>query len=226
MKKDKVMKILLLDPFFTGSHKQWACAYQQASQHEVEILSLPGRHWKWRMHGGAVQLAQDFLQLNFNPDLILATDMLDLSTFIALSKNKLKQTQIALYFHENQITYPWSPKDQDIQLQRNNQYGFINYTSALVADHVFFNSNYHQNSFINSLPDFLKQFPDYRGLENITMIKQKSSVLPLGINLKPFDKFNRTTKNEIPVLLWNHRWEYDKNPEDFYDALCFLKMKK
>mgnify|MGYP000456988033 CR=1 FL=1 len=37
---------------------------------------------------------------------------------------------------ENQITYPWSPQDEDVKYQRNNQYGFINYTSALAADQV------------------------------------------------------------------------------------------
>jgi len=47
------MKILLVEPFFVGSHASWAKGYQQFSQHDVEILSLPGRHWKWRMYGGA-----------------------------------------------------------------------------------------------------------------------------------------------------------------------------
>ncbi len=55
------MKILILEPFFSGSHRQWAEGYQRHSRHEVEILSLKGRHWKWRMFGGAVSLANDFM---------------------------------------------------------------------------------------------------------------------------------------------------------------------
>ncbi|MCH6560361.1 DUF3524 domain-containing protein, partial [candidate division KSB1 bacterium] len=46
------MNILILEPYFTGSHKAWAQGYQKQSKHRVEILSLPGNFWKWRMHGG------------------------------------------------------------------------------------------------------------------------------------------------------------------------------
>ena len=36
------MKILLLEPYFTGSHKSWAEGYQSSSAHEIQIISLPG----------------------------------------------------------------------------------------------------------------------------------------------------------------------------------------
>ena len=42
---------------------------------------MKGQFWKWRMHGGAVTLAKQFKNKNYKPDLILSTDMLDLSTF-------------------------------------------------------------------------------------------------------------------------------------------------
>ena len=117
------MKILLVEPFFTGSHQLWAEGYQEASKHELRILSLPGRHWKWRMYAGAVELAKQFLALqNYTPDLILATDMLNLTTFLALTRSKTASIPTAIYFHENQITYPWSATDPDISLKRANQY--------------------------------------------------------------------------------------------------------
>jgi len=221
------MKILILEPFFTGSHQAWAEGYQAHSQHEVMLLTQKGRHWKWRMFGGAVSLARQFLESDFEPNLIIASDMLDLSTFIALSRNKVKNIPITIYFHENQITYPWSPTDPDILRKRNQQYGFINYTSALAADAVFFNSTFHQESFLSSLPTFLKQFPDDRELQNVEKIKAKSQVLHLGMDLKRLDKFRSAEiKNEVPILLWNHRWEYDKNPEAFFKALFRLKEER
>ena len=141
------MKILLLEPFFAGSHQRWAEELQQASAHEIKILSLPGRHWKWRMHGGAISLAREFLTGEWSPDLILATDMLDLSSFLALTRQRLAKVPSILYFHENQLTYPWSASDQDVHLKRDRHYGFINLNSALVADAVWFNSSYHQEAF-------------------------------------------------------------------------------
>ena len=216
------MKILLIEPFFEGSHQAWALGYQQHSQAEVRILSLPGRHWKWRMYGGAVSLAKLFMEMDFQPDLLLATDMLDLATFLALTRSKSAQIPTAIYFHENQITYPWSPTDADVALQRNNQYGFINYTSALVADAIFFNSQYHLQSFTEALPAFLQQFPDFKEVQNVALIQAKSQVLYLGMDLQKLAKYQVEKETAFPLILWNHRWEYDKNPDLFFQTLFQL----
>ena len=53
-------------------------------------------------------------------------------------------------------------------------------------------------------------------------IRHKSKVVPLGVNLKRFDPF-RLQPEGPATLLWNHRWEYDKNPEDFFRSLFRLK---
>jgi glycosyltransferase involved in cell wall biosynthesis len=222
------MKITLLEPFFTGSHAAWAAEYAARSRHQVEILSLPGRHWKWRMHGGAVALARQFLESSFQPDLILATDMLDLTTFLALTRARTALCKTAVYFHENQLTYPWSPADADTALKRDMHYAFINYSSALAADAVFFNSAYHLKEFIAELPAFLRSMPDKRELATIEAICRKSSVLPLGLDLKRFDAFHPTegvVAGDPPLVLWNHRWEYDKNPESFFRVLERLAAK-
>lgn len=177
------------------------------------------------MHGGAVYLSKEFLNMNFTPDLIIASDMLDLSTFVSLAKNKLRNTKIAMYFHENQLSYPWSPNDKDIKENRDKHYGFINYTSILTADAVFFNSNYHMNSFYSALETFLNSMPDYKTIENMDKIRAKCSVLPLGLELNKFDEYSNSSKYKEGLILWNHRWEYDKNPEDFFNALFILKNK-
>ncbi len=222
------MKILIVEPFLKGSHKAWAEGYQQHSQHDVDILSMQGRHWKWRMHGGAVTLAERFNasieKTGKKPDLILATDMLDLTSFMALTKKHSHDIPTAIYFHENQITYPWSPTDADVKLERNNHYGFINYTSALAADRIFFNSDYHNQSFNNSIDPFLSQFPDHKAHTFSHHILKKSETLSLGMSLKKFNNFDTIATDDVPILLWNHRWEYDKNPEGFYQILKRLKQ--
>ncbi len=218
------MKILIIEPYFTGSHAAWAEGYQKFSRHLVQILSLSGQFWKWRMHGGAVTLAQKFLQSDFSPDFILATDMLDLTTFLALTREKTHSIPSAIYFHENQICYPWSPDDRDVRQNRDRHYGFINYASTLAADAIFFNSKFHLKAFFEELPRMLKHFPDHRGLDNIEKLKQKSQVLHLGLDLKRFDEFHVEKKQQKPLILWNHRWEYDKNPDDFFAALRRLHL--
>jgi len=217
------MKILIVEPYLAGSHAAWAREYAAVSSHEVDILGLPGRHWKWRMHGGAVTLARRFVEEGHSPDLILATDMLDLATFLALTRKTAAGAPAAVYFHENQLSYPWSSQDADPGLGRDAHYGFINYSSALAADAVLFNSKYHLDSFLGALPGFLEGFPDHNERESIEAISKKSAVLPLGLDLAGLDPFReKRIPGAPPLVLWNHRWEYDKNPDEFFPTLFAL----
>ncbi len=216
------MNILLIEPYFTGSHKSWAKELKNHSNHKIDLLTMKGQFWKWRMHGGAVTLANHFLQSDSKPDLILATDMLDFSTFLSLTRQKTAHIPTALYFHENQLSYPWSPTDRDVKENRNKHYGFINFTSALSSDNVLFNSQYQLESFLKESTLLLKHFPDYNELDSIRKIQDKSQTLHIGMDLKQFDSY-QTVNNGPPLILWNHRWEYDKNPELFFKTLFQLK---
>jgi len=208
------MNILIVEPYYAGSHKQWVDGLMKYSDHQCVLISLRGKYWKWRMSGGAISLANQFLELNYKPDLILCSDMLDLVLFKSLLNDSCN-TPFWIYFHENQLTYPFQDKKAE-----DRHYGFINYTSALVADKVLFNSDYHRQTFLTAVKRFLKILPDERNLENVKLIKSKSSVLHLGLELS---EVVGSQKGDLPVFLWNHRWEYDKNPELFFETLFKLK---
>ena len=217
--------IHLLSPYHGGSHKAWAIGWQKASKHDLTLHTLPDRFWKWRMHGGAVTLARRFLASKTVPDLIVSTDMLDLTTFLALTRQQTAAVPTAVYMHENQLTYPL-PQDGSTgpmrrQLgERDHHYAFINYASMLVANHIFFNSRYHLESFFTALPNFLKHFPEYNELGSVNSLQKKSQVLPVGIDFQRLATPARPTlKSEVPLIVWNQRWEYDKNPEAFFAAL-------
>ncbi len=112
---------------------------------------------------------------------------------------------------------------------RTLHYGFINYASALCADALFFNSQYHLDSFLDELPRLLKRFPDHTELDTVEALRAKSGVLPLGLDLRRFDT-HRSSQPLVPstpqpLILWNHRWEYDKNPDDFFRALYALAKR-
>ena len=92
------MNILVIEPYYTGSHKQWIDGYKKYSNHKIKILSLKGQFWKWRMHGGAITLAKLFNNSNWKADLIIASDMLDLTTFLALTRKKPLIYQLLFIF--------------------------------------------------------------------------------------------------------------------------------
>jgi len=213
------MRVCLLEPYDTGSHAEWLRGYAAHACHQVTTLTLDGRFWKWRMHGGAVTLARRFMEREVQTDVLLASDMLDLSTFRALTRVQTVHTPAALYMHENQLTYPLKPGER-----RDLHYGFINYASMLCAEAVYFNSEFHLQSWFEELPRLLKHFPDYNELPTIRLLQERSQVLPVGLDLEPFDAYRPSVPNSGPaVIVWNHRWEYDKNPADFLAALYILQ---
>ena len=209
------MRIALLESYYGGSHKAWADGYQRFSRHAIKLLTLPAQYWKWRMQGAAVTFAR---LLDEAPDLILASSMIDLSILRALTFRRLGHVPLALYLHENQLSYP-----QNRRQGHGWRYGFINYASALSADAVYFNSAYHQRDFLAQLPRMLKHFADYNELQTIDEIAAKSQVLPLGMDLSRFDQYEcARASGAPPLILWNHRWEADKDPESFVDSLLEL----
>ena len=51
------MRIFLCEGWYSGSHKAWADGFTRHSSHEVHVLGMEGIHWRWRMQGGCVTLA-------------------------------------------------------------------------------------------------------------------------------------------------------------------------
>ena len=224
------MKVLILESFYTSSHKTWADGLAKYSYHTIGLLTLPGRHWKWRMHNAGRIFAKQIIELKEPYDLILCTDLMNVAEFRGIlsalgnAKSWFNNIPVVTYFHENQITYPWSQDDPDVKLNRDNHYGWINYVSCLASDRIAFNSEFHKSNFLQSIPGFLKQFPDDNHTIFLNQTKSKSTVLPIGLDLRKLAASNRT-QNEYPTILWNHRWEYDKNPESFFQILFKIKDK-
>lgn len=209
------LRVLLIEPYYGGSHRAWADGYRAFSGHDISLLTLPGHFWKWRMQGGAVTLARLFSASAHDPDVILASDMFDLAAFRALTRRRTAHIPTALYFHENQLTYP-----QNARQRHGWRYGFTNYVSALAAERVYFNSAFHREAFFAALPRMLKHFADYNELESVAALQQRADVLPLGLDLRRYDAHRCAPDSAAPPLIvWNHRWEADKNPAAFFAAL-------
>jgi len=213
------MRVLLVEPYFGGSHRQWAEGFAAASSNEVHLVTHDARFWKWRMEGGHVTLSQaahEVVAEHGPPDVLLASDMLNLPAFLGASRSFIGDPASALFMHENQLTYPPSH-----QVQEDLTHAVINWTSVAAADGVFFNSEFHYDSFFDALPELLGRFPDYRHSALLDEAKARSSVLPVGIDLFRLDEVD-ATRTSPPLILWNQRWEHDKNPGEFFAALDVL----
>lgn len=212
------LRIWLLSPYHSGSHRAWAEGYRRYSRHSVSLLTLAGRFWKWRMQGGAIELAaqSDKGIAAGPPSLILATDMTNLAAWLALTRRTLpSNVPVVLYMHENQLTYPWQEGQKP-----DLTYAMVNWLSQLCADRVVFNSEFHRRSWFGALPNLLKHFPDYNHLDQIEVVRARTSVLPVGV--EPLQDRGPRRRTGPPLIVWNQRWEYDKRPRAFFELLYRL----
>ncbi|XP_014262559.1 glycosyltransferase-like domain-containing protein 1 isoform X2 [Cimex lectularius] len=211
-------EILLIEPFYTGSHKMLIDKLNEVLGEEfgkskICFISMKGKKWHWRARTSAIYLSQNIpFQHSFR--VIFATSVLNLSELIALRED-LRNTKKIIYFHENQLNYPRQEyKDRDFQ------YGYNEVLTCLVADLVIFNSMFNRDSFLNGIKKHFDILPDYRPKSLKERIENKSHVIYFPIlNLN-----NPVCKNYNVRLhiVWPHRWEHDKNPRAFLNVICRL----
>ncbi len=206
------LKFLFLEPFFGGSHREFATGLIAHSTHDIELLTLPARFWKWRMRGAALYFIKKISALE-SYDGLVTTDLMSLSDFKALVKGPCPPTLV--YFHENQLTYPLAPGEHV-----DYQYGFTDITTALAADRILFNSRTHHDAFFDGLPGFINMMPEYRPRWVVEAIRARAGVLYPGCRFAGSNhELGEIPDHTPPLIIWNHRWEFDKNPEDFFNAL-------
>jgi glycosyltransferase involved in cell wall biosynthesis len=208
----KKLNFLFIEPFFGGSHREFAKGLISHSHHRIDLVTLPARFWKWRMRGAALYFAKKIPSLK-RYNALITTDLMSLSDYKTLSPGICPP--VLVYFHENQLTYPLAPGEH-----MDYQFGFTDITTALAADRVLFNSRTHCDAFFSHLPGFLKMMPEYRPNWAVGEIRSKAGVLYPGCRF-PASGFcgDEPSIQLPPLIIWNHRWEFDKNPDEFFYVL-------
>lgn len=216
------MNILVLEPYYGGSHKAFLDGLACHLPYAFEFLTLPAHSWKWRMRLAASHfagvLAHDPHYAGKSYDLIFCSSLLDVAALRGLLPQHLRHTRILTYFHENQFAYPVQILDA-----RDVHFGLTNLTTALAADSHAFNSQYNLDSFLDGCRDLLKKMPDMSLAGFEESIRVKATILYPGLDFEGIDScLEEKQADSTPILVWNHRWEHDKNPEFFFNTLYGL----
>ncbi len=203
-------EVWLLSSYRTDSHGQWADwvteAHSQVNWHKLE---LPGRRFRWRIRGNPLSWLEKLP--DSKPDLILATSMVDLATIKGLHP-RLAQVPCWYYFHENQFAYP--PGEDHVN-QIDPQ--MVQIYGGLAAEWLFFNSEFNRSTFLDGVFNLLKKKPQVDTMRIKLLLEKKTTVLPIPVEPIPPAK-----SKDNRLILWNHRWEYDKAPEIFAEAMVRL----
>ena len=218
-----VKKVLLIEPYYGGSHKRFIDGLRCSINADFLLLSLPPRKWKMRMQLSAPWFIEQIKQLEIQKrffDIVLFSSFIDVAVFKALVQsihgwnNGCKHFT---YFHENQFSYP-GVQDK----QTNHQFTAINFTTALVSDSIAFNSQFNKDSFLAQCRKYLDKAADMNFRYAMRDLSRKSLILYPGLDFSIIDTGEIKEISKPPVIIWNHRWEHDKNPEEFFQVLFEL----
>lgn len=212
------LRVFLVEPYFSGSHHSWAEGLVRHSSHEVHLITHEGAFWRWRLRGASVTLAEKtaaLVETVGQPDVLLISDFVNLPAYLGLTRRVLGDPAVAMYLHENQLSYPLGPNQQP-----DEALSLVNWVSMVAADQVFLNSQFHRDELFAELPKLLNRAPDLGHQHLLDGVRSKTSVLPVGIDLS--DVEFRQSSGESPLIVWTHRWDHDKNPRAVFQALFGL----
>jgi glycosyltransferase involved in cell wall biosynthesis len=216
------MNILVLEPYYGGSHKAFLAGLIEHLPYTFDLLTLPAHSWKWRMRLAAPHfagvLATDPRYAGKSFDRILCSSLLDVAALRSLLPPHLRTVPLLTYFHENQFAYP-----MQVSEPRDVHFGLTNLTTALASDSLAFNSRYNLDSFLAGCGELLAKMPDMSLAGYEEAIRAKAVILHPGLDFSGIDAcLEERETGRPPVLVWNHRWEHDKNPELFFNTLYEL----
>ncbi|XP_067649515.1 tRNA-queuosine alpha-mannosyltransferase-like [Haliotis asinina] len=192
-KSGKRHNILIIEPFYGGSHKQLVDLLCDKLAGCVRY-TLPAKKWHWRARTSALYFSQSVPQCG-EYRVLFTSSVMNLAELTALRPD-LGQLRKVVYFHENQLVYPVR-KQQD----RDFQYGYNQILSSLVADIVLFNSTYNRDSFLDNIVSFLKLMPDHRPKGLAEQIRPKCHILyfPLSFISPDCNKIQNTDATLMQV---------------------------
>lgn len=221
-------RILILEPYFGGSHRQFLEGLSKTIDAEFIWLTLPARKWKMRMQLSALWFAEQIEK--FGPEKgVFETVICSTFVDVAVLKAMLlridwwdSDTRIVTYFHENQFVYPSRIDDRSMF-----QFTAINFLTAVSSDAVAFNSRFNMQTFLDGCTRYLKKAADMNLKSILRHLQDKCQVIYPGMDLTLIDhSLSFKQDNEKPIIVWNHRWEHDKGPVKFFNALYRLKKEE
>jgi glycosyltransferase involved in cell wall biosynthesis len=215
------LRVLGFEPFDAGSHEAIRRSISRHSRHDWTWVTSAGRAWKWRMRTAAIHMTDGLESLHERKgpfDIVVASSLMSLADLRAFwDRAGMPRAAFVLSMHENQAAYPEGHATA-VSRDRDVHFALTNLTSMLAADRVIFNSRWNRESFLDGIEALLRHAPEpaFRGIR--PRLASSSVVLWPPVEGPPADTGDVTRPlcepGEPIRVVWPHRWEHDKGPEE------------
>ena len=221
--------VIVVEPWLAGSHRSWAeglVTHAGRPERPVRLVGHEGRVWRWRMRGGSLTLAEAVARVvaeHGQPEALVVSSHVHLPALLgALRRVVDPSVPVAFYLHESQLLFPVGPSQQP-----SEEFATVQWLGMAAADEVWCNSAFHRDVLLAALDPFLRGSPDESHHHRLASVAARTHVLPVGIEgarlrRVPSPQPSAGEGDLPPLVLWNHRWDHDKNPEQFIGVLRAL----
>ena len=200
------------------------------------------RFWRWRRRLSAFEIARRMNQEHRSPsgfDLVVVSDYVDIGDLKALwLPGAGSLPPVLWYCHETQSTYPL-PKGRTVEADVVAS----DVRNALHADSIAFNSEFHRGAFLEVYQKHAALLRRWEPEWSLEPLEYKTRVIYPGIECEEIvggpgnaigpagrDAAGRDAAGRhaagVLIILWNHRWEYDKNFGAFFRAVDRLARRE
>ena len=164
------LDILALEPFYGGVRRQMLQTLMRLSRHRWTLLKLPARRIERRLAASARWFAELLGRTEIeNVHLLFTSEMLDLTDLQRIVPRLARRPSV-VYFHDNQTP--------SLEQGSTGPLDMVNMSSAMAATEVWFNSQFHQDSFLEKAGALVNRIPEIAGKNPVSELRSKSMVIP------------------------------------------------
>ncbi|QQE13711.1 DUF3524 domain-containing protein [Planctomycetota bacterium] len=179
------------------------------------------------------ELGREDLEAVVGEGCVVGTSMVNMADFLACLPSEWGRVGCAQYFHENQFAYPFRAEHKHVG---DVHYGLSQVISAhavLSRDgKVMFNSEFNRDSLVKGFGELCSKgaklkYGDWGFMGD--EIEKAGIVVGQGTDARLIGEVTRGVRDDEGEgevhFVWAGRWEHDKRPEMFFDALKVLDEK-
>jgi hypothetical protein len=162
------LDILALEPFYGGVRKLMLETIIRCSRHRWTLLKLPPRRIERRLSAASVWFAELLTRhWTGSIDLLFTSEALNLADLYHLHPELIRKPSV-VYFHDNQLP------DRD---SRQGPLDLVNLNTAMAATEIWFNSNYHQRTFLTRAQALVNRHHEISGQNPVADIAAKARLM-------------------------------------------------
>jgi Domain of unknown function (DUF3524) len=210
------LDILALEPFYGGARRAMLETLVRHSRHRWTVLKLPPRRIERRLEVAANWFSEQ-LKAHWvgRVDLLFTSEAMNLASLLRLTPALVGHPSV-VYFHDNQLP--------DLSVREEQPLDLVNLSTATAATEIWFNSAYHQQTFMIRASALVDRHPELSNRNPMAQLTGKARLMLPPVSWRSIDELrsSNTIQRSPRTIFFDTR---DANMDILNEGLGLLRRK-